>query len=354
MTRDEQSARSGLSRRRVLRNLVATGAVGTASVGVASAQGCDLAVEKKQTSGFEYGESGSFEIQVCNVGSDDCGTGLDFVELTDQLPDGLTYVDVESDSWGCELQNGAVECLSSVSVQPGECIPLRINVEVDPESSYPDSQTTNCATVSASADGNSANDEGCTPVCLAGTRTILAGVKDNFDETSGGDTVDPDDALAAWVTRADHQSVVREFDEPGSDKRFGHTFDGLGSDPNRGEICDATLTVRLSPQNSYEENDTIKIGYYEFDSNGDPKPKSPGVKRYIGSGNGEPGLLSDQWSTNNYNTQTFEFDLSAVENADGTTQNFLPAMNNRGTLDLFVQDDTAVDWAELTLSYCCD
>jgi uncharacterized repeat protein (TIGR01451 family) len=114
-----------------------------------------------------------------------------------------------------------------------------------------------------------------------------------------------------------------------------------------GEICGAELEIRMKPSGtSLDYDDRFTLRFHGADD-------ASGWGRYIGSGNGEPGLLDYKWNTSNTSGETVTLDLAALPEADGTTTSLIDEINDVGFVDVYIQDDTAVDFAELTVEYCC-
>lgn len=340
---------AGVSRRRVLEGAAATGLAGLASAGPAVAAGCDLTVTKTRDGGFPYGGQGTYLIEVCNVGADPCTRT---VTVTDGLPAGLSFVSASGTGWTASASGGTVTLThpNDAGLAPGECLPdVALTVAVADRADFPSGEVTNCATVHAGDDVNPANDRDCDTVCIADSVTFQGGTEDLFDGST--EPTDPDSNLQDKLDS--YGGGQRDFDEGDDNKVFGHTFD-LFPDDSLGAICGAELRVRLRPERSgLEYNDHFVLGF--FDGSG------LGWRRFIGDqpNGGEDGLFDFEWETNNSATDTDDgheltLQLDSLPLEDGGSQDMLPALNQKGSLDVFVQDDTAVDFVELTVTYCCD
>ena len=125
---------------------------------------------------------------------------------------------------------------------------------------------------------------------------------------------------------------------------FAHTFTNL-------PLCitKATLSVRLKGCSSSQTyNDSFGLSF-TFPS-GALVPTS--WSRYLGSHNSNPatGLFTDFDSGT---TLDVVLDLSQLPNVDGSTTDLIPTLNVQGFLDLVIQDDSAIDFAVLTVTSCC-
>ena len=125
---------------------------------------------------------------------------------------------------------------------------------------------------------------------------------------------------------------------------FAHTFTNL-------PLCitKATLSVRLKGCSSSQTyNDSFGLSF-TFPS-GALVPTS--WSRYLGSHNSNPatGLFTNFDSGT---TLDVVLDLSQLPNADGSTTDLIPTLNVQGFLDLVIQDDSAIDFAVLTVTSCC-
>jgi hypothetical protein len=131
----------------------------------------------------------------------------------------------------------------------------------------------------------------------------------------------------------------RPFDNLGVNCDFGVSFMGLPANLTCGQ-----LWIRMRPNCSdIPWNDSISVG---LNTN-----KTWGWTSYIGGGNGSPGLTSATWCGQGGCGQLFNMNLASMPN---TGANLLPIINAAGShkLDIFVQDDTGVDYAQLNYCYC--
>lgn len=123
------------------------------------------------------------------------------------------------------------------------------------------------------------------------------------------------------------------FDYLYADRHFGHTITGLPCNSTA-----ATLTLRLRANHSLAYNDSIALQC------------KGGSAGFVWSHALRP-LLGSAWNTVGA-TATLTLDLAALPLAAGGTTSLLDEINAAGYLDIFLQDDTAVDYATLSCQHC--
>ena len=171
--------------------------------------------------------------------------------------------------------------------------------------------------------------------------TLLeAGVDDNFSPQNMAEPAAPSAGLMV-LTGPD----PADFDTLSPNRRFGHTFQL----PTGSCLTGARLDFRAKPLSappSGSDNDAVHLGFV-----------SAGVfvgtraSAYFGSGNSAPPLpiLGSQWTPANFpDGQSFEFDLA---NLTGGVSLLAELAANR-FLDVYVQDDTSIDFLRLVVSIC--
>lgn len=146
--------------------------------------------------------------------------------------------------------------------------------------------------------------------------------------------------------------TYQNFDSTTYNKTFLHTMRKFPAG-----VIGAELTIRVRPLPEFCRNDVITLRFIN------PFTGVPDVSqlwsRRLGtySGDGVPGLRSDEWTTANYpNGHLFTLDLCALPLDSGNPNpdvvgNLIPYMVNH--LDIAVGDDSAVDFASLKLTTCC-
>ena len=128
----------------------------------------------------------------------------------------------------------------------------------------------------------------------------------------------------------------KDFDDMTSNRFFGHTFDNLPKG-----VTGATLEVCMKPHNDIPNNDSINFCLNRC------SPPAWGWGRLIKDLPGNGGT----WNSGDP-CQCFMLDLAALPNAGGGTTNLLPCLNSRCRFDMLVQDDTAVEFAQLNMTIC--
>ena len=169
--------------------------------------------------------------------------------------------------------------------------------------------------------------------------SITAGVPDEFDTSLNN----PEETVRSAELQAiiDNYATVnnnfinsranRPFDVLSDNQFFGHTFSGLPAN-----IIDASLEVRLKGATEIVDNDAIGL----LDSTG-----SIGWNRSIK----DLPEAGGTWLQNQ--DVVFNLNLQQLPNDSGDID-FLVNLNNDLTLDVFVQDDTAVDYMTLNVASC--
>lgn len=165
------------------------------------------------------------------------------------------------------------------------------------------------------------------------TLTCLAGRKDNFDQSNQPEPSYPSVALISGVLGMCSSGIVPGFDEFAQNKCFGHTFgkECLVRDaPCPLKRAKLELCLRPTP-NSWSNTDSLGLG-------------SGGVVYWhrLMSDLSRPWIAPFEFCTT--------FDLDNLAAPTGSIS-LLSLVDATGQLDFFVQDDTAVDFLELTVEY---
>jgi uncharacterized repeat protein (TIGR01451 family) len=116
--------------------------------------GPDLIISKSHSGSFQQGQTGAqFTVSVTNNGGSPTSGS---VNLTDNLPAGLTPTAASGAGWTCGVAGAAVTCSRSDPLAPGASYgPVTITVNVEPNA--PPS-VTNTATIAGGGDVNSTNN----------------------------------------------------------------------------------------------------------------------------------------------------------------------------------------------------
>ena len=118
----------------------------------------NLEVEKVAPNQFTYGNQGDYEIRVYNPTNTDCNAQI---TVTDDLPDGMSYVSHSGSGWSVSVSGGVVTATYSGGVGAGTWLPtLTLTVDVVPASQFPGGSDAvqNCAQLVVN---NAVVHEGC-------------------------------------------------------------------------------------------------------------------------------------------------------------------------------------------------
>lgn len=176
------------------------------------------------------------------------------------------------------------------------------------------------------------------------TIVFTAGINDNFALPT--DPTSPSSNLLGVFS-----SSFKDFDDPTIDRVLAHTFTGLPEG-----IQAATLEVHLRASTNFlSHNDGINLTFVEDDQILPPQGSERWGRR-IGTGHGVPGVLSYDWHSTAASPaiDTIILDLSNLPLAPSqpaSASNLLPALNDHGFLDFWIQDDTDVDYITLTVTF---
>lgn len=112
----------------------------------------DLSITKDLSGRLVAGRSGTYALSVTNVGP---SATVGDVTVTDELPEGLSFVAVEADGWDCRHEAGTVTCTTSQTIASGQTVPLAVTVDVADDAA---DTVTNVATVDTELDPRPEND----------------------------------------------------------------------------------------------------------------------------------------------------------------------------------------------------
>lgn len=173
--------------------------------------------------------------------------------------------------------------------------------------------------------------------------TLIGGVEDNFAQ-GNEEPAAPSNEMIAYMNHRYRvipnnplNQLTMQFDEPKPDRAFGHTF-RLPAE-NIQSVQRAILTVHLRSLGG--SNDGMHI----VDVTGKENVVDPIWASYIHSFN------NGSW---NWGEEvTIRLDLSALPPFKDNPTDIRDALKD-GTISLYVQDDTQVDYAKLEVSYCTE
>jgi hypothetical protein len=159
-----------------------------------------------------------------------------------------------------------------------------------------------------------------------------SGVADGFSTANGTESPSPSSGLRTFVRNNYAFAEIRDFDDARSNRFFAHTFSGL----NRSgvSICGARLTFRVR---SGDSNDAVVLGFVDAGGTLNPNRWTSALTELGVPVGGD---------------KTLTLNVAALPQPSGTTVNLLPLMQSMGWLDMYVQDDSAVDFVTLEVDYC--
>jgi hypothetical protein len=176
----------------------------------------------------------------------------------------------------------------------------------------------------------------CPPTLFPG------GVNDSFNPGNGIEPTSPSPGLQLLLQQSSGQPSV-PFDTTAIDRQFAHTF----TLPLGQCIYSLKLLFRARPLSGNpspgSRNDVIRAGFV----NAAGQFVGAQWAAYFGTGNtGLPLLLPNQWSPSQHpNGGSFMLNLGAVPG-------MLADLDARRSLDLYLQDDSAIDYARILVGLC--
>ncbi len=170
------------------------------------------------------------------------------------------------------------------------------------------------------------------------TSTWTGGVSDNF--TGGADSAAPSVSLAGFIQTLTAFPLI-DFDELITNRFLAHTFTEYPAC-----VTGAELEIRARVAGGGSSNDALWIGIHDITDN------PPTAQLAWGTFFADLPEAGGSWSTTG-KTATFTLDLgNLTPNSLRTTTSVLDLMAS-GELHFYVQDDTAIDVARLTVRSCC-
>jgi hypothetical protein len=172
-------------------------------------------------------------------------------------------------------------------------------------------------------------------------QTLPCGINDCYAQSGWEPNVQ-----GACLTTAYPGANWKNFDITTVNKWVGHTW----TFPASWTISAAQLATRARPPingcSGISDNDSFSLGLANCN------PATWLWSRYLGSGNASPGLINKQWCNGSGCNYSFNLDLAALPLTPSGTISLLPHMNSADRLDLFFQDDSTVDFAQLRVLRC--
>lgn len=158
------------------------------------------------------------------------------------------------------------------------------------------------------------------------TTTFLAGVEDGFG--GGNDPASPGSTLNTYFSSIG--VTPKSFDDRAGNRFFGHTFSNLPTG-----ICGATLRISVCSDGGNSDNDALILDR---------------VGNTFAWNQQFPVLTGLPWFEGD--CREFSLDLTDLPTGlGGSQQNLLDSLAD-GQLDVVIQDDTSIDFAELTVQHC--
>lgn len=186
----------------------------------------------------------------------------------------------------------------------------------------------------------------CRVDCVQGENTFEAGQDDNFG--SGTDASSPSLFLQQFTP-------TEQFDSPQVNRHFVHTFSNLKPTPDHRYICGAELEIRMRPSGTIDRNDTLSLNF--SDGSGNQVGAGWGIHLGIPTTSGSnwtDSLYSGPWRAADGTTaQTFNLDLANLPQSATNPTNLMPDLDTHAMLNVRVQDDSEIDYANLTVNYSC-
>ncbi|MCH8322843.1 MAG: hypothetical protein IIB64_07190 [Proteobacteria bacterium] len=161
---------------------------------------------------------------------------------------------------------------------------------------------------------------------------FYAGNPDNFVTSDGTEATSPSPALQTHMDQYNNGAFPnRQFDDPASNRVFGHTFSDLPAD-----ITCATLEIGLKARPDLPSNDQLHLN---FNQNGSPT---------FAWGISIKDLPEANGTWENGQTAVTRLDLADLP-PSGSGKTIISSINAGNLLDVYIQDDTAVDYIILTV-----
>ncbi|MCK4858797.1 MAG: hypothetical protein KAT58_12555, partial [candidate division Zixibacteria bacterium] len=164
--------------------------------------------------------------------------------------------------------------------------------------------------------------------------TCLHGTDDNF---SGPEPSDQSPGLIAYLIQ--QYDYIDNFDEPANNQHFGHTFNGCWDDDC--VVVGATLRMKLRASGGGAPSDWMYLG--DWTNSG---------RIYSISMNDLEAYAGGDGTWNNGNEMTVTLYLENLPLRGWLPTNILGALQD-GNLDIIFEDETEVDFIEMTVELCC-
>jgi|GEM_PF-4875399 len=186
---------------------------------------------------------------------------------------------------------------------------------------------------------NAMNDT-CPPPLQSEIRTFIKGDKDKF--VGPPDPSSPSSDLLAVMAKC-YSGALPWFDATANNQGFGHTFANLWSSDCL--VMHAQLCMRLKATGDVTRTDALSLGNWS--------DQGTGWGIYLNNlVNLSTAAVKDA-SWDQGDTMTVCIDLAALPTPCWGSTNIMLLLQ-QGHLDVHLQDDTEIDYLELTVELCCD
>ncbi len=177
-----------------------------------------------------------------------------------------------------------------------------------------------------------------TPPFICDNPAVVYAVGGTNDNYSG---IEPASPSINQYTRLDGVDYM-DFDDPSMDSWFAHSFENLPA-----HIAQAKLRIKMHA-GAGSENDTIMLA---CTTSGGSLGTNYWSRR-IGTNpaDGIPGLRTTPWSQGLQ--QEVVLNLADLANTNGPGSDMVPLLNQTGYLDIYIQNDTGIDYMVLEIKTC--
>lgn len=152
--------------------------------------------------------------------------------------------------------------------------------------------------------------------------------------------LEPSEYLSNWLAN-ETPFPEADLDDLATDKGRIHTFTDLE------KVDKIIVTIKAKPILGTQLNDSIN--FEMVDENARDLVNRWGSR--IGDPSAAKSLLPDNWSSANYpDGYEFVFDMSALPIENNQIYDMMPIIREKGFFDMYIQDDTAVDCIEITVT----
>lgn len=173
--------------------------------------------------------------------------------------------------------------------------------------------------------------------CVAQSVQLPSGVNDNF-AAGAAELTTPRPALLTWLSSLSYPGLPnsRGYDQAHLDQYFAHSWT-FTPPTSQHYLTGATLIGRLQCRDA---NESLYLGFVHPVTGLSPEPSWGG------------NLAAAPISANCVDRIALPF-IYNLASLPGTGQNLVPKMKTKGYLDVFMQDDSQMDYLTLRLTWSC-